>query len=112
MSLVLQKIVNEVLHGSGCTNTPEPEEVKEEGLRAVKLQVTAVIPCVKPRPNPGRFNRTFHRYGPDLWSIKAHREGVCSICKQAISVNQEITLLEKSAFWAHFNHAIDESSFR
>ena len=76
---VLQKISYEIINGSGCANTPEPEELR--GLREIKPEIhpTNSLTCTKPIRNPGRANRTFHRYTKELWAIQAGRMSVCPI---------------------------------
>jgi hypothetical protein len=105
--IVLQKVVDEVVHGSGLGITPEPEEL--EGMREIRPEVkpSSNIVCVKPirkrYPNP-----TFHRYSPELWSIEAMRVSTCGLCRGQIHVREEITLFDGVATWAHFSHAVDE----
>lgn len=107
MNIVLQKVAESVLHGSGNTNTPEPEELK--GLRDYRPQVhpNNDLTCVKPirQRTP---NRTFQRYCPELWSIRATRLSVCPRCKGAIRPGEEITLFNKIPGWSHLHHATDE----
>jgi hypothetical protein len=111
LSALATKISEEVRLGSGSTNTPEPEELKE--VYPQKKDIAPVSPefeCVKPIRNPNRLNRTFHRYTAELWSIRAGKYGLCPVCKRAIVPREEITLFKKAMLsWAHFSHALDEA---
>jgi hypothetical protein len=112
MNVILQKLANEVLHGSGNTNTPEPEDLKEEGLKEIRVEIhpTNGLRSTKPIPNRNRPNRTFHRYCSELWSIRAGRVSVCPYCKQAISPGEEITLFDSQSTWSHLYHATTEAA--
>jgi hypothetical protein len=109
MNVVMQKVANEVLYGSGNTNTPEPEELR--GLKETRLEVRPVngLHSVKPIRRRQAPNRTFHRYCPELWSIRANRLSVCPYCRQAIKPGDEITLFESVEGWAHLSHAVSEA---
>jgi len=108
MNATLGKVM-EQLRGPGCTNTPEPEEIKESGIREYKPQVHPNNALISVKPiRQRRPNRTFQRYCPELWSIIATRLSVCPHCKGAIRPGEEITLFEKVPGWSHLFHATDE----
>lgn len=109
MNVILQKMANEVLHGSGNTNTPEPEEL--EGLKETRLEVrpTNGLRSIKPIRRRQAPNRTFHRYCPELWAIRAAHLSVCPYCRQAIRPGDEITLFDSVQGWAHLSHAVTEA---
>ena len=100
--------VSEQLKGSGNTNTPEREELKEVSVKGKAIHPTNGLVCEKPirRSTP---NRTFHRYCAELWSIEAARTSLCPYCKQAIQPGDEITLFAKVPGWSHLHHATDEA---
>ena len=109
LSALETKMSEEVRLGSGSTNTPEPYELKE--VKPQKKDIAPISPefqCVKLVKNPYHPNRTFHRYSPELWSIRAMKYGRCPICKHPIMPREEITLFKKSLNWAHFSHALDQ----
>jgi len=113
LSALETKMSEEVRLSSGVTNTPEPEELKEMGRVPQKEEMVPLSPdleCVKPIRNPNRANPTFHRYSPELWSIRAMKLGVCPVCKLPVRPRQEITLTKKSASWMHFSHCIEPSA--
>lgn len=110
MSAILQKIANEVLHGSGNTNTPEPEELLEIQEAPLTVKPNGILHSIKARRQRPTGNRSFHKYAGDLWSIKAARLGVCAVCQEPIQVGQEITLFSEGQGWAHMNHAVDQTS--
>ena len=109
MSAILQKLLPEILNDTGIVTTPELEEIK--GIKEYKpeLHPSNGLVCAKPVPNRNHPNATFHRYGPELWSILAHRSGVCMMCKQEIRPGEEITLFEGKLSWMHLRHAVDEA---
>ena len=100
--------ITEQLKGPGCTNSPEPSELK--GIRAYKPQVTPVNglrsePPIR-RQTP---NKSFHRYGPELWSIVAQRSSLCPFCQKEIQAGQLITVFETVGGWSHLEHALTEA---
>jgi len=99
--------ISEQLKGSGNTNTPEPEELKEVRVKGKAIHPNNGLVCEKPirRSTP---NRTFHRYCSELWSIKANRMSLCPYCKQPIAPGDEITLFSTVPGWSHLFHATDE----
>ena len=111
LSALETKMSEEVRLGSGVTNTPEPEELKEMGRVPQREEMVPLSPefvCQKPIRNPNRPNKSFHRYNDQLWSIRAMKYGRCSLCKKAIMPRQEITLVKKSVTWVHFDHSVSQ----
>jgi len=110
---VMAKIATQILGGSGSTNSPEPEEIKEAGIQIYKPQLTPSngLRSEKPIRRPSGPNRSFHRYCAELWSIQAKRASRCSYCKEAIQPGDEITLFETVGGWCHLHHATDEGGF-
>ena len=110
MNNILQKIANEVLYGSGNTNTPEPEELL--GLQEIQPTVlpNGTLHSIKAHRQRPTGNRTFHKYAGDLWSIKAARLGICMVCQAVIHPGEEITMFTGTPGWAHMTHAIDQPS--
>ena len=101
--------VSEQLKGSGCTNTPEREELKEVSVKGKAIHPTNGLTCVKPI-RKSRPNVSFHRYSDQLWSIVAQRSSPCGYCDQRIDVGDEITLFNGVSTWAHLAHAVDEQA--
>ena len=108
MNAILQNLLPEILNDTGIVTTPEPEELKESRATKLEIHPSNGLVCVKPRPNRNHPNRTFQRYGPELWSIIATRESVCPRCGRPIRVREEITLFDDGKSWSHFSHAVDE----
>jgi hypothetical protein len=111
-SRIMAKIATQILGGSGSTNSPEPEEIKEAGIRVYKPQLTPSngLRSEKPIRRPNGPNRTFHRYCSELWAIKATRTSRCPYCKQPIIPGDEISLFEKVHGWAHLSHAVNQEA--